>query len=118
MKKLGITLLKETLVEMIISAVLLAVLSFVVLKISPSLSVVKTLILAIYGISTFCGGVIMGKVMETKKYLWGAIAGVLYFLLIIAIAFIVKGNVEAGTVGIMSGFVVAVVAGTIGGMIS
>lgn len=118
MKKVIMTLLKETLAEMIISAILLAVVSFIVLKISPSLSTVKTLILVIYGISCFCGGIIMGKVMETKKFLWGALAGVVYFAIIIAVAFIAKGNVSAGTVGIVSGIIVSIGAGTIGGMIS
>lgn len=118
MKKAVITLLKETLAEMIISTILLAIVAFIVLKVSPSLSTIKILILVIYGIASFCGGIIMGKVMETKKFLWGALAGILYFTIIIIVAFIVKGSILAGTVGIISGFIVSAAAGTIGGMIS
>ena len=118
MKKAVITLLKETLAEMLISTVLLAVAAFIVLRVSPTLAVIKIMILIIYGISSFFGGIIMGKVMETKKFLWGALAGVVYFTLIIITAFIAKGSISAGTVGILSGLIVSAAAGTIGGMIS
>lgn len=118
MKKAVITLLKETLAEMIISTILLAIAAFIVLKVSPSLSTIKILILVIYGIASFCGGIIMGKVMETRKFLWGALAGILYFTIIIIVAFIVKGSILTGTVGILSGLIVSAAAGTIGGMIS
>ena len=118
MNKIVVAFLKETLIEMIISAVLLAVMSFIVLRMTPGIAVVKVLILAIYGISTFIGGYIMGKVMSKRKFLWGALAGVVYFAIIILVAFIVKGGVFAGTVGIASGLIVSISAGTIGGMIS
>jgi putative membrane protein (TIGR04086 family) len=118
MKKTIITLLKETLAEMIISTVLLAMAALIVLKVSPSLPTIKIMILAIYGIASFGGGIIMGKVMETKKFLWGALAGGLYFTLIIIVALIVKGSISTGTVGIISGFIVSMTAGTVGGMVS
>lgn len=118
MNRIVVTFLKEILIEMIISAVLLACVSFVVLRMTPSFAVTKILILGIYAISTFVGGFIIGKVMTKKKFVWGAISGIIYFMIIAITALIVKGGIDTGTVGIISGFVVSVVAGTLGGMIS
>lgn len=73
MKKVAVIFLKETLIQMIISTVLLALIAFVVLKISPSVATIKIMVLIIYGIASFCGGVIVGKVMEARKFVWGAL---------------------------------------------
>ena len=98
MNKIIVTFLKETLIEMIVSAVLLAAVSFIVLRMTPSFAITK--------------------VMTKQKFIWGAVSGVVYFAIIALIALVVKGGIDTGTVGIISGFVVSVVAGTIGGMIS
>ena len=84
MKKVAVIFLKETLIQMIISTVLLALIAFVVLKISPSVATIKIMVLIIYGIASFCGGVIVGKVMESRKFVWGALAGLIYFAIIFA----------------------------------
>ena len=118
MNRIIVTFLKETLIEMIVSAVLLTAVSFIVLRMTPSFAVTRVLILGIYGISTFIGGYIMGKVMTRKKFIWGAVSGIIYFMIIAIIALVVKGGIDTGTVGIISGFIVSVAAGTLGGMIS
>ena len=51
MKKVAVIFLKETLIQMIISTVLLALIAFVVLKISPSVATIKIMVLIIYGIA-------------------------------------------------------------------
>lgn len=117
-KKIVGTMLKETLIQMIISVILIAVAAFVVLKISPSDAVIKVIILAIYAISAFAGGFIMGKVMETRKFLWGMAAGAVYIGIILLVAFIEKGSLNAGTVGVASGIITSLTGGTIGGMLS
>lgn len=118
MKKVAVIFLKETLIQMIISTVLLALIAFVVLKISPSVATIKIMVLIIYGIASFCGGVIVGKVMESRKFVWGALAGLIYFAIIFLTSLISKGSVSSGSVGLFSGCIVSVVAGTIGGMLS
>ena len=111
MNRIVVTFLKEIVIEMIISAVLLACVSFIVLRMTPSFAV-------IYGISNLIGGYLIGKVMTKKKFMWGAISGILYFAIIVVIAFIVKGGIDTGSVGLISGFLISVAAGTLGGMIS
>ena len=53
MKKVAVIFLKETLIQMIISTVLLALIAFVVLKISRSVATIKIMVLIIYGIASF-----------------------------------------------------------------
>ena len=118
MNRIVVTFLKEIVIEMIISAVLLACVSIIVLRMTPSFAVTKILILGIYGISNLIGGYLIGKVMTKKKFMWGAISGILYFAIIVVIAFIVKGGIDTGSVGLISGFLISVAAGTLGGMIS
>lgn len=118
MNRIIVTFLKELLLEMIISAILLVCISFIVLRMSPAVAVIKILILIIYGISTFAGGYIIGKIMNRKKIVWGAISGIIYFAVIAIVSFIVKGGIDAGTVSVISSLIVSVAAGSMGGMIS
>ena len=118
MKKILFTIAKETLIQMIISVILIAMAAFVVLKISPSEMVIKVIILAVYAIAAFVGGFIMGRVMDKRKFLWGAAAGAIYIAIILLAAIIVKGSADARTIGVMSGIIVSLAAGTVGGMIS
>lgn len=117
-KKIAMAILKETFIQMLISVVLIAVAAFAVLKISPSDAVLKVIILAIYAVSSFVGGFIMGKVMDRRKFLWGLVAGAAYISVILLVAFIINGNFNAGTVGVTSGIITSLAAGTIGGMLS
>lgn len=117
-KKIGMAILKDTLLEMLVSVILLLIAAFVVLKISPSAMVIKIIVLGIYAVSSFVGGFILGKVMDKRKFLWGMISGAVYFIIIMLVAFIVNGNVGAGSINVISGLVASVVAGMLGGMVS
>ena len=118
MNRIIMTFLKETLIEMIVSTVLLGILAFIVLRMMPGIAIVKIMILAVYCISTFVGGYIMGKVMNRRKFMWGALAGLVYFFIILIAGIIVKGQLPHGTIGLIEGLVASVTAGMIGGMIS
>ena len=118
MNKIVVTFIKETLIEVLISTVLLAIISFIILKMMPGIAIVKIMILAVYCISTFVGGYIMGSVMNRRKFIWGALAGLVYFIIIFLGALIVKGEIPQGPIGVTEGLVASVLAGMIGGMIS
>ncbi len=118
MKKIVGAFAKDLIIQMIISIILLLLASFVALKMSISSGTINIMILSIYGISTFAGGFIMGKVMGTKKFLWGAVAGMLYYAIIIMIAFGLKNGIGQGSVSITGGMMASVIPAVIGGMIS
>ena len=118
MKRAVFTILKETLIQMIISVILVAIAAFVVLRTSPSENTIKIIILVIYGISSFVGGLILGKAMEKRRFLWGAGAGAIYIGILLLAALAIKGNLNTGTVSLISGIIVSVAAGTVGGILS
>jgi putative membrane protein (TIGR04086 family) len=117
MKKTVAVILKETLIQMLISVILVTVAAFVVLKVSPSDTTVKIMIFVIYGIAAFTGGFILGKAMNRRKFLWGMAAGAIYIAILLLISLIVKGSLGTGTVDMLTGIIVSLVAGTIGGML-
>lgn len=118
MKKIGLTLLKETLIQFIISAILMAIAAFIVLQLSPSHYIIKGIIIGIYVISTFTGGMIMGKVMENRKFLWGMLAGIVYVCIIMAVSLIANKGLNQGDIGIVSAVSSCILGGTLGGMVS
>lgn len=117
MKDTATAILKETLIQMMVSIILVAVMAFVMLKTSPSEAVLKAMVLIIYGISSFVGGMILGKVMNKRKFFWGAAAGAVYMGIILLAALIVSGNIGSSSVDMTVGIIVSIAAGTMGGML-
>ena len=88
------------------------------LKLCPSDQTLNYYVMAIYAASTFVGGMIAGKSMENRRFLWGIVAGVVYVFGVIALALAVRGNVASGSVGLVRLIVPSVLAGMLGGMMS
>lgn len=93
-------------------------LALIMYKSSPAASVISGGIIFIYIFSNFIGGFLIGKCMEEKRYLWGLGLGFVYFLILLAISFVVKGGADIETTRIISGFFTCVIGGMIGGMLS
>ena len=60
----------------IVSGLLLLLLALLLYKMEPGESVIKIGIVVIYVIAGFLGGLLMGKIMRERKFLWGLAAGV------------------------------------------
>ena len=67
-------LLKALLAAYIVTGGLLLLLALLLYKLRLSESVINLSITAIYLIACFLAGFLMGKMMKTRKYLWGAAA--------------------------------------------
>lgn len=118
MDKIILSFLKDLLLEMIVSFVLIVAVAFIVLKISPAYSTIQILILATYVIATFAGGYVIGKVMDKWKFMWGAISGLIYAVVIVLVSIIVNGQINSETIEIIKLVLASVGGGTIGGMVS
>ena len=70
---------KGLLVSYVISAVLLLFLAFLLYKFSLPKQVIGIGVTAVYIVSTFIGGFLLGKHMKVKKFLWGLAIGMGYF---------------------------------------
>lgn len=116
MKKILFTLAKVVITSVAISFIMMLILAFIILKMDVSNEVQKIFVILIYIVSTFVGGLIMGKVMENRKFLWGMGCGVLYFSIVLILALIVKDSGNIAGVGTVACIVACMAGGTLGGM--
>ena len=98
----------------IISALLLLLLALLLYRLELSEAVVKVAVIVIYIIT----GLLMGKKIRNKKFLWGFVAGTVYFGILFAVSLIIKGGAGIEPVKMITTWVLCACAGTAGGMIS
>lgn len=110
--------LKSLLASYIVTGILLLVLTFLVYKFKLDEQVVVGGIVAIYVLSTFMGGFIIGKLTEARKFLWGMVIGTIYVLLLFLISYGVYREFNTNGLSMITTMVLCVGGGTLGGMIS
>ena len=89
--------LKSLLFSYIITGTLLAILAFLLYKLSLSEKTVSIAIIAIYIVATLFGGFVTGKRMGNRRFLWGLVMGCAYFVILAAASFIVgEGRLVVG----------------------
>lgn len=107
-------LLKALLAAYIVTGGLLLLLALLLYKLRLSESVINLSITAIYLIACFLAGFLMGKMMKTRKYLWGAAGGLLYFTLLALISLAApSGQREASS--FITTLLLCTAGGTLGG---
>lgn len=111
-------LVKAVLVSFIVSAILLLITSALMLNTNLSASAVSVLVIITYIISNFLSGFIMGKGMEQKKYIWGLISGLSYFVIIFIVSFIFMGSKDLNIATTIRTLLICAASGMIGGMLS
>ncbi|MDF2473065.1 MAG: hypothetical protein K0R92_1485 [Lachnospiraceae bacterium] len=114
----AIVILKILIITYIITGLLLLLLSFLMLKLDLSNAILSGGIVMIYILSSFIGGLLLGKKAEQKRFLWGLVMGAVYFVILLLIS--VLGNTMAGidTNQIFSSMLICLFSGMLGGMIS
>ncbi len=110
--------IKYLVVIYIITGVALAALAFVIYKWNLPENIVNIVILAIYAAATFIGGLLIGKRMQERKFLWGLILGACYILIIYGVSLILSASLNmVSTTGILAA-VLSIAGGLLGGMLS
>ena len=106
----------------VVSGVLLLGLAVLLYNFELSEETVRIGVIVIYITSGFVGGFLIGRWMQDKKYLWGLMAGGVYYLLLFALSLVIKqGMGEALTLDVvrmLTTLVLCVVSSMAGGMIS
>ena len=121
MNKIGkkvLSILKTLIVTYIVSIILLLIIAALMYKCDIGDGIVNVLISISYILSTFVGGVVIGKVEKKNKYMWGALIGISYFVILVFISLIVNAGVSKELSGLMSAMLYCIAGGMIGGMIS
>lgn len=102
----------------IISGLLLLLLALLLYRLELSEAVVKVAVIIIYIVTGMSGGILMGKKIKDKKFLWGFLAGTAYFGILLVVSLAVKGGTGIEPVKMVTTWVLCACAGTAGGMIS
>ena len=91
-KKIVLKVLSTLLIMYILTGVALFVLAFLLYKMELTENIVTIGITAIYVVSGLLGGIIIGKRMKTRRFVWGISMGAALFLgLVLGSAFLNRG---------------------------
>jgi putative membrane protein (TIGR04086 family) len=113
-----IYILEALVCSYIITGLLLLLISFLMLKLELSSGVMSGGINFAYIVSTFAGGFFIGKKTEQKKFIWGLVVGVLYFIILMLVSLMMNrvGPLPLGS--LFTVFIMTGLSGMLGGMIS
>lgn len=110
--------IKSLLASYIVTGILLLVLTFFMYKFELNEKIVSAAIVGIYVVSTLIGGMIIGKLTKSKRYLWGMVLGIIYFVLLLLITLGVYRTLNGDSVSIVTSLILCAGGGMTGSMIS
>ncbi len=114
---LGLPLLKILLFMYIVTGGLLLLLTVLLSKMQLSEGAVSIGIVAIYVISGFLGGLLAGKRMKSKKFLWGMVMGACYFLVLAIGSVVFHKGLDMEMTRFATTLVLCIASGMVGGMV-
>lgn len=114
----AIQILKALLASYLVTGILLFVLTLLLYKFEWDEQMVTAGIIVIYVLSTFVGGFILGKLKKVRKFLWGLIIGVLYFVLLFLISFGVYRSFDGNGTNVITALLLCAGGGMLGGMLA
>ena len=111
-------LLSTLLIMYVVTGVALLILALLLYKMQLSEKAVSIGIMVIYVIAGLLGGLIAGKRIKTKRFLWGLLLGAVYFLVLFIGSFLLNRGIESDVLHIVTTLVMCMASGMIGGMLS
>lgn len=111
-------MVKALLCAYVVTGIMLLILTVLLYKLGLSEENVNAGIILIYVISTFSGGFAIGKFAKIRKFLWGLLAGVLYFILLLLISLGIYHSLQGEAVHLVTTFLLCAGGGMLGGMVS
>ena len=117
-KSRAIHLSKSVLISYLSTLFLLLLISFIMLQTGMSTGAASIAVIITYVVSVFAGGFYMGKHVEQKRYLWGLIAALLYFIIYILISLMINQDTPIQFFEYVKTFLIIAFSGMLGGMLS
>ena len=111
-------LLKSLLFSYILTGGLLLLLALLLYKANLSQKVVSICIIVIYVLATFFAGFITGKKLKNRRFLWGALMGAAYFLVLAVISLAVNRQPGILSSSFLTTLILCCGGGMLGGMLS
>lgn len=111
-------ILKCLLLSYLLTTGLLLLLSLMLYRFQLSEQIVTICITCIYIFVTFLAGFLFGKREGNRKFLWGLLAGILYFLILFLLSMIVNHGLSAISGRLFTVLFLCAGSGMLGGMFS
>lgn len=118
MKRNVLQVLKATIAVAVVTALMLLLLAFLLFKLDLSDGFIMAGIYITYVVACFIGGLIIGKVRGEKKYMWGMIVGLAFFVTLSIVSLIVTGELYGSGMRALGALAACVLGGAVGGMIA
>ena len=112
------SVLKCLLLSYIVTGLLILFLAFLLYKFSLPKQAIGVGVIIVYILSAFLGGLLLGKSMRVKKYLWGLALGTGYFLILVTVSLIVNGGFQNVSGNFFLTMILCGGSGMLGGMLS
>ena len=113
-----VSLVKVLLAMYILTGILLLILAAVLYRFQLSEQVVNIGIIAIYILVGFSGGFLVGKLQGCRIFLWGAVIGLLYFVLLLLVSLLIWHEFQSGSIHGITTLALCTMSGMLGGMLS
>lgn len=112
------SILKTAAIVIVFTFLMLFLFALMVYQFHLSDSIIQIGILVIYFIANFIGGLIIGKVKKEKKFLWGILAGLTYFIILSIASFIALQGFYSSPSSALSALLCCIGGGFFGGMLA
>lgn len=112
----GVRIVKALLVSYLLTGGLLLLLAGLLYRFCLDEGKIQIGIILIYIVSCFAGGFLAGKMMKSRKFLWGVLLGLLYFLIMTLVSLAVNRGLQDGTTSYFTTFLLCMGGGMLGGM--
>ncbi len=110
--------IRTLIITYLISAVLLAALSFALYRFRLPEAQVDMGVNAVYILSCLAGGLIAGKVLKTRRFFWGLLTGLLYFAFLFLMSLAQSGGLPGDLMHILTVLGMCAGSGAAGGILS
>ena len=117
-QKEAVWILKSLLGVYVVTGILLLLLALFVYKLNLEEKQVTVAVMAIYLVSTFVGGFMIGKWNRVQKFLWGMIVGAGYFILLLLVSFGIYHSLKNSGGNVITTMFLCIGGGLLGGMLA
>ena len=111
-------MVKALLAAYVVTGILLIILALALYKFELNEGAVTAGVTAVYLMSTFTGGLVVGKLAKVRRFLWGIVLGILYFALLLLVTVGIYRTFHGSSTEILVTFALCAGGGMAGGMIS
>ncbi len=113
--KIVLKILSTLLVMYILTGAALFLLAFLLYKMELTENIVTIGIMVIYVVSGLVGGIIIGKRMKTRRFLWGILIGGAYFVVLLIGSLLMNQGISGDGLHVGMTLIMCMGAGMIGG---